>query len=164
LDGSGTARGPQRFIETVAKFDRDTAILYKEKYIEQEGRYNVSNSIYTPILLSKVRAGLSVESIEEGFGEFHIAYDYEAKPRAEYYEQKFIVYLEIAKSELYSDEEKIEALNKANEQISIMQNQGLTYYLSDTYYEDEVQEFSELCKKFNIEPNIKPGAKSSSTP
>lgn len=163
-DGSGTARGPQRFVETVAKFDRDTAILYKEKYIEQEGRYNVSNSIYTPILLSKVRAGLSVESIEEGFGEFHIAYDYEAKPRAEYYEQKFIVYLEIAKSELYSDEEKIEALNKANEQISIMQNQGLTYYLSDTYYEDEVQEFSELCKKFNIEPNIKPEAKSSSTP
>jgi hypothetical protein len=163
-DGSGTSRGPYRFIETVAKFDRDIAIQYKDRYVKREGRYSVSNSLYTPILLSRLRAGLSIESIEEGFGEFHMDYDYESKPHAEYYEQKFVVYLEIAKSELYSDEEKIEVLNKANDQISTMQNQGLTYYLSDTYYENEVQEFLELCKKFNITSNIKLGQKSNLTP
>ena len=68
-DGSGTSRGPYRFIETVAKFDRDIAIRYKDRYVKKEGRYSVSNSLYTPILLSRVRAGLSVESVEEGFGE-----------------------------------------------------------------------------------------------
>lgn len=163
-DGSGTSRGPYRFIETVAKFDRDIAIRYKDRYVKKEGRYSVSNSLYTPILLSRVREGLSIESVEEGFDEFQMDYDYEGKPYAEYYEQKFVVYLEISKSELYSDEEKVGALNKANEQIASMQDQGLTYYLSDTYYEEEVQDFLELCKKFNIKPNIKLEQKRDSIP
>lgn len=153
-DGSGTSRGPYRFIETVAEFDRDTAIGYKNAYIKHAGRYNISNSLYTPIILSRVRAGLPIESIEEGFTEFQMKYDYEGKPFADYYEQKFVAYLEIAKSELYSMEEKKEALNKANEQIASMRDQGLTYYLSDTYYEYEVKEFLRLCKLLDIKPNI----------
>lgn len=159
-DGSGTSRGPSRFIEKVAEFDRDIAISYKDAYIEHEGRYNVSNSLYTPIILSKVRAGLSIESVEEGFTEFQMKYDYEGKPFADYYEQKFVVYLEIAKSELYSTEEKKEALNKANEQVASMKKQKLTYYLSDSYFEYEVKDFLRLCKLLDIKPNIAKAQKS----
>lgn len=153
-DGKGTSRGPYRYIETVAMFDVDIAIRYKDRYVEREGRHNVANTLYTPIILSGVHTGLPIESVEKGFTEFRMKYDYESKPYSEYYEQKFVVYLEIAKSDLYPDDEKIEALNKANQQISAMEDEGLTHYLSDSCYGDEVASFLDLCKKFNINPNI----------
>jgi hypothetical protein len=161
-DGSGTSRGPYRFIEVIAKYDSDIAATYKDEYVKHEGKSNISNAIFTPIILSKVRMGLAIEQIEAHFDEFYVSYDYEGAPHADYYEQMFVVYLEIARSQLYPNEDRKAALDKANELIIQMEKENVRYYLSDTDFASEKKEFVKLCKEFDINPEIDSPKKTSS--
>lgn len=112
-DGSGTSKGPYTFVTIVAEHNRELAAKYRARYIEDEGRRNISNSINTPIILSKVRAGFSLDDIEESLDEFYMDYDFDNKPRSDFYDEKFVVYIAIAENDLYSTEEKIDVLNRA---------------------------------------------------
>ena len=154
-DGSGTARGPYNLIETLAVYNRELSDIYKEKYIEHEGKYNVANKIHVPAILSKVRSGLPVDVIEEDFKQFRLEYDYERVPLEDFYEEKIIVYLAIAKSELYSDDERRKALQSIGLQISEAKKLKVKYLLNDSNYREVVKNYIDLCKQFDIKPLLK---------
>ncbi len=92
-DKGHTWRGPYLVIEIVA----NTNIELAEELITVNGDYNFSNQVITSILNAKVRNGVDIEQIEQEM------YKYEKDYTC--YEQKFIVYLEIAESNLYTKKE-----------------------------------------------------------
>lgn len=154
-DGSGTSRGPYTFISIVAKYDRQLAAMYRDRYVEDEGRRNISNSINTPIVLSKVSAGFPMDDIEESLDEFYQDYDYEGKPKSDSYDEKFVVYVAIAQNDLYTEDEKKEALEKALSLINDMDKAGVSYYLGELEYKDTKVAFINLCEKYNISQPLK---------
>jgi hypothetical protein len=110
-----------------------------------------------------INLGLSIEEIEDYSEQFIKDYDYEGKPLADYYEQKFKIYLAIAESELYTDEERKKAFQSAYQQVQTMKTQKVNYFLLDSYYRDLKLKFIELCKKYNFEVNITLGPKEKET-
>lgn len=147
-DGKETWQGPYNVIKLIAKYDVALAEEYKKILIEKEGYYNFSNSVITSILTNKVKLGLPIEEIEKGMEEYRQDYDYEGKSRSDYYEQKFIVYLEIAECDFYTNEEKKIAFDKAYSQIEEI------YYLRDIDFKNEKLRFKKLCKKYEKKFNI----------
>jgi len=152
-DGKGTWQGPYNAIELVASYDIDLAEKFKKKLIERKGKYNISNWAITAVIKGKVKLGLPIESIERDMGEYSMQYDYENKPQADFFEQKFSVYLAIAQSDFYTAEERQQSFDKAYAQIEIMKEKNLNYYLRDDF-EDEKQDFIKLCEKYAKSPNI----------
>jgi hypothetical protein len=153
-DGSGTSQGPYKFVELLAKYDREQAIKYRDEYVAEEGRQNISNSIYTSVILSMVRSGSSVESIKTEMEKFVKRYDYERKPEADYYEQQFIVFIAIADSDLYFSEERVSALESARAVVTEAINEGVSYFLSRQEFSDERATFERLCRSFSLDNNL----------
>lgn len=161
-DGKSTWRGPYNVLELISQFNIPLAEELRRKFIEEKGRRNVHNSSLTSIILAKVRLGLPIEELEKDMRDFYKEYDYESKPRADSYEQRIKVYLEIAKTDLYRPKEKKEAFLKAYEQMTELQKEGVSYYFTDTDFKNERKEFSGLCAKYQ-KTDILPDHKSSSS-
>lgn len=154
-DGKETWQGPYNVIKLIAKYNIALAEEYKKILIKKEGYYNFSNSVITSILTNKVKLGLPIEKIEKGMEEYRQDYGYEGKPRSDYYEQMFIVYLEIAECDFYTNEEKKTAFDKAYNQIEEIIKQKIDYYLRDIDFKNEKQRFEKMCKKYNQKFNLK---------
>ena len=156
-DGKGTWRGPYNVIDLIAKYDLQLAEEFKQTLIKKKGyeNYSILPAI-TSILIGKIKLGFSIEEIERGMTEYRRDYDYKDKPRADYYEEKFKVYLEIATSDLYTEEEKKLAFKKAYDQIDEIIKQKIDYYLRDDDFNKEKIIFKELCKKYQKEYKIPP--------
>ena len=90
----------------------------------------------------------SIEEIEKEMREYRKDYDYENKPQSDYYEQRFIVYLEIAECDLYTDEKKKTAFEKAYDQVEEIKKQNIESYLRDDSFKNEKQIFKKLCQKY----------------
>ncbi len=153
-DGKGTWRGPYLVIEIIANTNIELAEQFKKELIEAEGYHNFSNQVITSILKAKVKNGAEVEKIEEEMSEYRKDYGHEGKPRSDYYEQKFIVYLEIAESNLYTEEENKSAFEKTYSQVEEIKKQGLDYYLRDIDFKKEKYRFQKLCKKYKKKFNL----------
>ncbi|PIZ96144.1 MAG: hypothetical protein COX80_02335 [Candidatus Magasanikbacteria bacterium CG_4_10_14_0_2_um_filter_33_14] len=148
-DGDHTWRGPYLVIEIIANTNIELAEQFKKELIEAKGYHNFSNQVITSILKAKVKNGVEVEKIEEEMSEYRKDYGHEGKPRSDYYEQKFIIYLEITESNLYTEEEQKEAFQKSYKQIEEIQKQQIDYYLRDDDFGNEKLRFQKLCKKYN---------------
>ncbi len=153
-DGKGTWQGPYNVVDLVAKFDLELAIKFKDKLIKEKGYYNFSNSVITSVLLGKVALGHDIKDIEELMSEYRRGYDYEGKPEEDYYEQILKVYMKIAQSDSYSQEEKNEAFLKGYELVEEVNKHKLPYFLNDTYFKEERKTYVELCKLFNKPNNL----------
>lgn len=153
-DGKGTWRGPYNVLDLVAKYDVQLAEKLKEKLYQKKGRYNTSNSALTTVILAKVKQGNSLEEAEREMEKYMKNYAYDKKPQADYYEQKFLVYLAITKNDLYNSEEKKQGFVKAYEQVEEMKREGLSYFLSDIDFKEEKEYFKKLCKKYKRAYNI----------
>lgn len=155
-DGKGTWQGPYNVINLIAKYDLQLAEEFKKTLIKKKGYENYSISVITSILIGKIKLGYSIEELERGMTEYRRDYDYKGKPRRDYYEEKFKVYLEIATSDLYTEEEKKLAFEKAYDQIDEIIKQKIDYYLRDDDFNKEKIIFKELCKKYQKEYKIPP--------
>lgn len=153
-DGRGTRNGPYLLIEIIANTNIELAEKLKKELIEAKGYQNYSNQVITTILKVKVKNGVEVEKIEEEMSEYRKDYGYKGKPRSDYYEQKFIVYLEIAESSLYTEEENQFAFEKAYNQVEEIKKQGLDDYLRDIDFKKEKYRFQKLCKKYKKKFNL----------
>lgn len=153
-DGDETRQGPYNVIDLVVKYDIDLAEKFKKELIEKEEYYNLSKAVITPVLIGKVNLGLAIENIEKGMEEYRKEYGYEGKTKSDYYEQKFKVYLAIAQCNLYTDNEKKEAFEKAYEQVEEMIKQKINYYLRDLEFKKEKSEFVKLCSKYSKKCNV----------
>lgn len=153
-DGDHTWRGPYLVIEIIANTNIELAEQFKKELIKTKGYQNFSNQVITSILKAKVKNGVEVEKIEEEMYGYRKDYGHEGKPRSDYYEQKFIVYLEIAESNLYTEEEQKEAFQKSYKQVEEIQKQQIGYYLRDDDFRNEKLRFQKLCKKYNKPFNL----------
>lgn len=153
-DGDHTWRGPYLVIEIIANTNIELAEQFKKELIEAKCYHNFSNQVITSILKAKVKNGAEVEKIEEEMSEYRTDYGHEGKPRSDYYEQKFVVYLEIAESNLYTEEEQKEAFQKSYKQVEEIQKQQIDYYLRDDDFRNEKLRFQKLCKKYNKPFNL----------
>ncbi|MBA7712780.1 hypothetical protein ES703_121770 [subsurface metagenome] len=153
-DGKNTREGPYNVIGLVANYDIALAEKFKKILIEKKRYRNFSNSVITSILINKVRQGFPIEEIEKGMDEYRKDYGYEGKPQSDYYEQKFIVYLEIAECELCTDEEKKIAFQNTCNQVEEIKKQEINYYLRDIDFKNKKLRFKKLCEKYNEKFNL----------
>lgn len=151
-DRDHTWRWPYLLIDIIAKNDLPLAEELKNRLIEAEWGYNFSNMLITSILKWKIIHWFSIEEIEKWMNEY-------LYKDGEFYGQKFIIYLEILQSDLYTEEEKNIAFEKAYEQCEIAKRNDVKYFLSDSDFRDYKILFKKLCEKyqkiFNIEFNEK---------
>jgi len=153
-DGKGTWQGPYNVIELVSNYDIELAEMFKKKLVDKEGRYNIGNWAITAVIMGKIKLGLPHEIIEEDMKGYSIRYDYENKPQADYYEQKFKVYLALAQSQLYTAKARESFFNKAYEQIEEMKSKSVNYYLRDSDFQQEKSTFVKLCKQYDKKINV----------
>ncbi len=153
-DGKATWQGPYNIVRLIANYDIDLAEEFKKQIIESEGYSSFSNQVITSILKAKVKNGVEIEEIEKGMSEFRKDYGHEGKPWSDYYEQKFIVYLNIAESNLYSIKENKIAFDKAYSQVEELRQHKIDYYLNDSSFKNEKLRFQQLCDKHSKEFNL----------
>ncbi len=161
-DGKGTWRGPYNMLDLVAKYDIELAEKLRKKLYKQKGYYNVLNSAITSVILGRIKQGITLEQIEGEMNKYRKNYDYESKPFADYYEQKFLIYLSITQNDLYTPEEKKQAFFRAHEQIKEMKKNKISYFLRDMDFKKEKGYFKKLCKKYGKRYNIPPEKKEKS--
>ena len=152
-DKKGTWQGPYNVIDLASKYDIDLAIELKNELKKRKEERSFSNWAISSILSGKVKRGLPVEEIEEGMNEYK-KYRYDGKPDADYYEQKFKIYLEIAQNEFYTKDERKKAFESAYQQVEEMKKQELDYFLRDDDFKAIKQDFVKLCEKYGKEVNI----------
>ncbi|WP_142348345.1 hypothetical protein [Bacillus toyonensis] len=143
-NGDDTIQGPYIVLDIVAENDIKLAEQFKERLI----KYRRRNSAITPILISKANQGFLIEEIQKGMEEYILDYDYEGIPRADYYKQKFKVYLAITKCDLYTDKEKELAFEKAYEQTEEIKRNNIKDAFQRALSLDEKQIFRMLCNKY----------------
>lgn len=153
-DWDHTWRWPYLLIDIIAETNIELAEKFKNELIESEWHYNFSNQVITSILKWKINYWVSIEDLEKWTEEYRFGYDFENKPKADYYEQKFIVYIEIAESDIYTEEEKKVAFTKAYNQCEELKKQEIKYYLSDNDFKDYKIRFKKLCEKYGKEFNL----------
>ncbi|WHY87574.1 hypothetical protein QNH39_07020 [Neobacillus novalis] len=152
-DGDHTWRGPYIVIDIVSSNDLELAEEFQYS-LKTKSSKKISSLAISPILLSKVKSGFRIEEIEKGMEDYDYSYDYEGKPKPDYFEQKFVIYLAIAECELYTDEEKKIAFQKAYEQVERVNNYNLRYAFRDEDFRIEKDIYEKLCKKYNKPINL----------
>ncbi len=137
-----------------SKYDINLATNLKNDLKKKKGERNFSNSAISSILSGKVKRGLPIEEIEEGMSEYKKDYRYDSKPDSDYYEQKFKIYLAVAQSDFYINNERKKAFESAYQQIEEMKKQELDYFLRDIDFKEIKQSFVKLCAKYKKKVNI----------
>ncbi len=153
-DGKGTWRGPYNVVDLVAKYNLPLAIEFKNQLIKTIGYRNFSNQVVTSILLAHVRRGDPIDEIENKMKEYRLDYDYEGKPRHDAFEQKIEVFISIAESDLYTNEDRKNAFEKAYEQVEEMKKKEVQYFLLDSDFRELKERYLDFCKKFNKNANV----------
>jgi hypothetical protein len=150
-DGDHTWRGPYRVIEILS--ENNQVELAEEYNLLIKNRGNYSSAI-TSILISKVNNGLPIKEIEQGMEEYTIEYDRKGKHKADYYEQHFKVYIEIATCELYTDKEKKIAFENAYEQVEKTKYHNVDFAFLDENSWVEKKIFKRLCQEYGKPFNL----------
>jgi len=155
-DGKNTWEGPYNLINLIIKYDMNQAYELERKFIKYLGRRDYSISLTTSFLLEKIKRGFPFDEIVKEMEEYRKDYGFDGKPRSTYYEEKLKIFLEVATSDLYNDEIKVVAFNKAYGLVEEVIKQKIKYFLlNDNKYEIL---FNELCIKYN-KPLIIPSTK-----
>ena len=154
-DGDETRHGPYDLLELIAEYNLDMAERFKKQLIEHIGRHNISDRAITDILLKKIKYGMPIDEIEKGMDEYILRQGYDGKPDSEYYEQKFLIYLNIANSKLYNSEEKKSAFEKAYGQVEKVISHDTNHFLSEFQYSGEKHIFKKLCEKYRKKDILK---------
>ena len=150
-DGKGTWKGPSNLVELIAKYDISFAEKLKNDLMKDEDYYSINRAIRS-VLLGKVNMGFSIEEIEKGMEEFKGQYE---KPYSrDFFEKKFEIYLAMAQSELYTPNDRKESFTKAYLQVEEMKKQGIEYFLMDSEFRKQKEEFIKLCNKYGKKPNV----------
>jgi hypothetical protein len=145
-DGKETWKGPYNLIELILKYDLDLAYKLKEKLLKNEGYWNYSISLITSFIFEKIKLGFPLDELEEEMKELRKEYDYKGKLRANYYEEIFKVYLEVTISDLYPEDTKQTAFDKAYEKVEEIIKNEIEYFLLDDVKYKNI--FIELCSKY----------------
>lgn len=144
-DSKNTWEGPYNLIEMVSKYDIDFAEELKNKLLEEGSK--ISNIAITSIIKGKISIGISLEDLEKYIKSYRINYNWEGKPYSEYYIEKFKVYMDIIENDLYTDEEKKLAFQKAYEQIENIKKFELSIFHPDKEFLYKYEKYKDFCLK-----------------
>lgn len=151
-DGKVTWRGPYNLIEVVSKYNLPLALKFEKKLKLTDSRYSII--LTTSIIKGKINAGYPFEDITSDIESYKKYYDHEGRTRREYHVERVKVYLELASSLLYSEEERRQSFDKAFAEINVMLSYGEKYgsWWEDLRYIKDVYE--DLCNKYSVKSNI----------
>lgn len=147
-DGKETWRGPYNAIEMISDYDVELADNLKNKLIESEVSHNFPNIAHASVLLGKVKIGVALNLIEREMSDFRFDYDHEGKPEVVYYERKIEIYLSIAESDLYTEDEKKQAFERLCAECEEMQSQKLSYFLREGDFENVKSRLVKLSSQY----------------
>jgi hypothetical protein len=151
-DKDETGEGPATVINLVANYDISLAEKLKNTLMKKTDDYYLINDAVTSILISKIKLSYSIEDIEKGMEEYKVFYG--EQYLRDSYEKKFKVYLIIAQSNLYIPSGRKKAFYKAYEQVEEMKKRGIKYFLIDSEFRKEKEEFVKLCRKYKKPSNV----------
>lgn len=151
-DGKGTWRGPNRLLRMVSQFDLKLAEDFAKKIGHESYGHYMRNYARRDILRAKIRLGVSFDEIEKGMKGFGKDYDYEGKPRPEYFEDKLRVYLAVCAEDVCTQEEKARAFAAAHELLEEMRREKVTYF--QDLLDEERDQYAQLCKKYAKPVNL----------
>jgi len=150
-DGDETSGAADSVIYIVVEKNIKLAEQFKNKVLELNPNDWSNNDIITSILTVKARNGVAIETIEHEMREYELNYQ-TSHTISTYYKAKFRVYMEIAKSYLYTDEEQKKAFLETYRQVEMMEDQDA--YNPSYGLENEIPYFQELCKKYRKKINL----------
>lgn len=151
-DGKGTWRGPNELLAMVAKYDLTLAQEFQAKIGQESDGHHMRNYALRDILNTKVRLGMSLEEIEKEMERFGKDYDYEGKPRPDYFADRLRVYLTVCDDEVFTPAEKRQAFLNAHALLEGMRKEGVTYF--GRLNEEERAQYAQLCKKHRKALNL----------
>jgi len=153
-DGSVTSRGPYNMVQLASRYNLSLAEKLKDQLIEHSGYHNFSNTVITDVVLAKVDLGINLEELEKLTQEYRRGYDYESKPDRDYYEEKLKVYIAVAQSDAYSEEDQKVAFERANALVGEAISKEVRYFLNMNDNKDERTAYVVLCKRFKKRSNL----------
>lgn len=147
-DGKNTWEGPYNLIESVSKYDINLAEELKSKLLKIED-YQISNRAITSIIKGKISIGIPLEDLKKDIESYRINYNQKGKPYPEYYIEKFKVYMEIVENDLYTDEEKKLAFQKACEQIENIKRLESRISRPDKEFVHKYKKYKNFCLRMD---------------
>lgn len=107
-DGKNTWEGPYNLIKVISYYNLQLAIKLRDKLFEKEGSYLAVNEATYYVIKGMISNCSNIQSIDDEL-EYIIKeynYNYDNKPREEYFEYHFNVYLLICTNDFYTTEER----------------------------------------------------------
>ena len=150
-DGKHTWQGPYNVIDLLSRYDLNLAIELKEelKKLEQKDGSKLHNYAISYILKGMIARGYKIQDINTTIDEYAIVFNSDGSISSDYYEAKFLSYIEIIKNDFYTENEKLEAFNESYKQIIGISNSKLNYFLTNKDEIDSKQIFISLCNKYS---------------
>ncbi|OLN26102.1 NACHT domain-containing protein [Desulfosporosinus metallidurans] len=135
-------------MKLLAEYNFDAAQFYYEKISTLRETYNL---IHLEYAMSMVYRGLDIKQIEKCLQNISTEYDrFYQKLSWDSFYYKIEVYLNIAKTDFYSEYEQKECFEKASEEIQSLVDAGWEKELKKAEYEIYIQ----LCTKYNKEVDV----------
>jgi len=119
---------PDEFFATLIEYDFDLALQYHNKYL-QRGDYDIP--ILNQINLAHIKRGDTFSDIKQLAGRYHRQYKTQDEIFETYYESRFTLFVNVADSEHYSMDERIEAIKLASDELAQLKRQDKEYRESD---------------------------------
>ena len=131
--------------------ERFPSSLNVYNYILEEHDSPSVNWLTKIILLAKVNFGYPIETIQEGMREFVIKYDGNRKPNSDNLECILTVYMQIAISEQYFENERRAAFNEIQKIIDRQDSEHIEYFMFDSEFQELKKSYKILCEKYQVD-------------
>jgi hypothetical protein len=119
---------PDEFFAALIEYDFDLALEYHNKYLLR-GDYDIP--ILNQINIAHVKRGDAFDDIKQLAGRYRREYRTQDEIFESYYESRFTIFVNVADSEHYSSDERIEAIRLASEELAQLKRQDKEYRESD---------------------------------
>jgi len=151
-DLKGTRHGVTKIIQIMAKYDINKAKKYLKTFKKIYYDYSsVINDSLRVILVEDIKNNfIPIEKIKREIYNFSIPRDYEQNILSSYYENIFIVYMEVLNSNFYSDDDKLIAFQTAYNQIELAKKEK-NYNIGYIIKNETITRFNEYCSIHNNE-------------
>lgn len=148
-DGDHTHDAPDDLIRIAARSDMELAEELKKKLLDEKGR-RWMRRVFTDLVLEKIEQCYPKKDIEDELADIRPEYDFESKPRVDYFENKIEALLAGATSTFYSPAERkdffIKAHSFAKEGVGI----DKSYFFHGEEHAGTLKTFKELCQKYHL--------------
>lgn len=148
-DGDHTTDAPDDLIRIAAHSDMELAEELKKKLLEEKGS-RWMRKVYTDLVHEKIEQCYPKKDIEDELADIRPEYDFEGKPRVDYFENKIGVLIAGASSTFYSAGERKDFFLKAHSLAKEGMEVDKSYFFHGEEHAGTLRMFKELCRKYHL--------------